>query len=74
LSADKSCQVPLLDLLPELAAVIQSDGKLIVAKIVPVLVAAQFAGGVPVRISNEQLFPLVDSIVSRRAFLVAALN
>jgi hypothetical protein len=38
---------------------------------VPVRAAAQFAGCAPVRISNEQLVPLVLSIVSSRALRVA---
>jgi hypothetical protein len=59
---------------PDDAAAIQSDGRLIVASTVPVRVAAQFAGTVPLRISSEQDVPFVLSIVSSLAFLVATLN
>jgi hypothetical protein len=45
-----------------------------VASTVPVRVAAQFAGTVPLRISSEQDVPFVLSIVSSLAFLVATLN
>jgi hypothetical protein len=73
-SADKSCHVPAIAFAPDDAAAIQSDGRLIVARTVPVRVAAQFAGTVPERISNEQDVPFVDSIVSSRALRVATLN
>ena len=76
-SADKSCHVPEIVFAPAVgvpAAAIQSDGRLIVARTVPVRVAAQFAGTVPERISNEQEVQFVDSIVSSRALRVATLN
>jgi hypothetical protein len=68
-SALVSCQVPFFDFDALDAAAIQSDGRLTVARTVPELDAAQFAGADPVRIVKIGDVPAVVSIASRRALL-----
>ena len=70
-SALVSCQVPDLALEPELAAAIQSDGSVIVARTVPLFDAAQLAGGAPVRLSKIGEVPTAVSMGSRRALRAA---
>jgi hypothetical protein len=64
LSALKSSQVPDFDLLPELAAAIQSLGRFAVASVVPESAAAQFAGGEPLKIFITALVPQTVSNAS----------
>jgi hypothetical protein len=54
------------------AAAIQSDGRLSVARTVPVAAAATLAGAEPVLIFRIALAPIAVSIASSRAFLTAA--
>src|SRR5574343_345238 len=67
-SALVSSHVPFLVLLPELAAFIQSLGKLTVDKTVPESAAAQLAGAEPVNILRTALVPIAVSIASNLAF------
>src|ERR1041384_2427707 len=70
-SAERSCQVPLLDLAPPEAAAIQSDGKVTVASTVPLSAPAQLTGGAAVLILRIALTPIVVSRTSRRALRTA---
>jgi hypothetical protein len=71
-SALLSVHEPLSALEPDEAAAIQSDGRLSVAKTVPVALAATLAGTEPVLIFRIALTPIAVSIASSRAFRTAA--
>jgi hypothetical protein len=57
--------------LPADAAAIQSEGRVSVARTVPLSAVATEAGGAPVRIFNTALVPMVVSIASNIAFRTA---
>ena len=70
-SAEVSCHVPDLALVPDEAAAIQSDGRVTVARTVPESAAAQLAGTEPVLIFIIGDVDIVDSTTSRRALRTA---
>lgn len=72
-SADVSCHVPDIALVPDEAAAIQSEGKFNVATTVPASAVAHVAGTEPVRMRMMAEVPIVDSTASRRAFRTAVL-
>src|SRR5437899_3323234 len=74
LSATVSSHVPDFDFAPDAAFAIQSEGRLIVARTVPVAVVLQSAGGAPVRIFIIGDVPTAVSIASRAALRAAVEN
>ena len=70
-SADVSDQVPDNDFEPDEAAAIQSDGRLIVARTVPLSAEAQVAGGLPERMRRIADAPIVVSKASSWALRTA---
>src|SRR5678810_1132561 len=70
-SALVSCQVPAFAAEPAAAAPIQSEGKVIVARTVPVSASVMLVGGAPVRILRTAETPIAVSIASNLAFLTA---
>ncbi len=73
-STDASCHVPDLALAPADAAASQSDGRLSVARTVPLSAVAQFAGAAPLRIFRTAEVPIAVSIASSSASRTAAEN